>query len=254
MSKKYSRLLACLIYLFCLSQSHGFVSAAVYSLTNITDTLEGDSCSRIYAVKKIATPPVIDGVSGPDEWREAHPMEDIVLHWEKQKGQATLFKSSYDRKFFYFLFEATDSQTVTWPAIEQELDVIWEDRVELFFGCDPHFHKYYCLEIDALGRYLGNSGSIGQKIDVSWECKNCTFIGKTTASGFVVEGSIPLSTLLEMGVFMDGKPMITGVYRADFRETGKPKEPEMHWMSWVKSHSPTPNFHIPSSTGCFIFE
>jgi len=254
MHKKYNWVLVIFLILCSLPQSQAVVPTTDVARTGISTALDSDSCRSIYVVRKTSSSPQIDGVAANDEWNTANPLREIFLHWEEEKGQSTLFRSCYDDKFFYFVFEATDTQVVTWPAIEQELDVIWEDRVELFFGCDTQFRKYFCLEIDPLGRYLGNSGSIGQKIDVSWECKHCTFVGNNTPSGYVVEGSIPLSTLQEMGVYSEGKPMITGVYRADFKETGKPKEPEMHWMSWVKSFSPTPNFHIPSSTGCFVFE
>lgn len=213
-----------------------------------------DSCTKIYYVNKCSLPPLIDGVENDAAWKNAAVLSDIRLHWENQPGQATTFRALYDQTFLYFIFEATDIHPVVWQQTETEMDVVWEDRVELFFGCDRGFKKYFCFEIDPLGRYLDNSGSLGQKIEPAWQCAGCKFTGRQSSEKYIVEGTIPLSTLQEMGVYMPGKPMITGVYRADFISTGEPKAPEMHWMSWVKAASPTPNFHIPSSTGCFVFE
>ncbi len=205
-------------------------------------------------MNKVSKAPAIDGITEDILWGKAQLMEDLELHWEENAAQLTKYRAMYDDTHFYFLFEVQDADIVIWDTIENEIDVIWEDRVEMFFTPDRKFSTYYCLEIDPYGRHLSNSGSLGKKIDTSWECEGCKFVGKKHSSGYTMEGAIPIITLKKMGVY-DGKSIMNaGVYRADFSHTGKPREPEMHWISWIKSDSPKPNFHIPSSLGCFEFE
>jgi len=213
-----------------------------------------DTCQKVYTVRFVTVPPDIDGIAEIEVWGSANLMEDLLLHWEETPAQQTKYRGVYDKSNFYFLFEVRDTNIVIWDTIKNELDVIWEDRVEMFFTPDRKFQTYYCLEIDPFGRYLGNSGSLGKKIDITWECEGCQFEGKINKDGYILEGVIPLKTLESMGVYNVNSIMNAGVYRADFNETGIPEAPEMHWISWVKSESLKPNFHIPSSLGCFIFE
>lgn len=196
---------------------------------------------------------MVDGQVEESVWNAADEMSDLALHWETVLAQPTTYRALYDEKYLYFLFEVVDTNLVIWDSIKSEMDVIWEDRVEMFFTPDRKFQTYYCLEIDGRGRYLGNSGSLGKKIDPDWECEDCVFEGKITKSGYFLEGAIPLRTLQKMGIHVHGQKVNIGVYRADFTSTGNPKSPEMHWISWVKSDSVTPSFHIPSSLGCFEF-
>lgn len=216
--------------------------------------MPGDTCGKIYSVVYASRPPLIDGRVDSAAWNQAVLMDDLLLHWDGIHAQKTRYRAVYDAGYFYFVFEVTDTNIVIRPDIREEMDVVWEDRVEMFFTPDRRFSRYYCLEIDPLGRALENSGSLGKKIDVSWQCKDCRFKGEIHPGGYVLEGSIPLSTLRDMGVFKEGKRMNAGVYRADFTATADPASPDMKWISWVKSDSPTPNFHIPSSLGCFQFQ
>jgi hypothetical protein len=214
----------------------------------------GSDCQKEYRVKMTSRPPVVDGEIGPSEWADAVELADFTLHWETVPTPATSFKSVTDGENLYFSYSVTDNDLVLWEEVSDEMDVVMEDRVELFFAPDRSLKTYYCFEIDPLGRALDNSGSLGQKIDPDWDCPGAVFKGTVRENGYVLEGLIPLKSLQDIGVYTPGKIMLTGLYRAEFNNTGDPKAPDMHWISWIKPDSGTPNFHIPSSFGCWTVD
>jgi len=215
---------------------------------------EQDSCRKIYRIVKTKLPPVVDGNSGDSVWKDAHILQDLLLHWDLIPAQKTVFKGLYDASHFYFIFEVSDSSIVIRNNIDSEMDVIWEDRIELFFTPDRRFDRYYCLEIDPFGRALENSGALGKKIDAAWTCTDCKYSGTINEKGYILEGKIPISTFRKNGMQVPEIILNAGVYRADFTETNDPNAPGMQWISWLKADAQTPNFHLPSSMGCFIFD
>ena len=62
----------------------------------------------------------------------------------------------------------------------------------------------------------------------------------------IVEGSIPLKSLEEMGVISPDGEIRFGVYRADYYG---PQEEQVIWSSWIIPDAANPDFHIPSSLG-----
>lgn len=214
----------------------------------------GNDCQKEYRVKMASRPPVIDGEIGQFEWADATELTDFSLHWETVPAPVTSFKSVTDGENLYFVYSVADTDLVLWDEISDEMDVVMEDRVELFFAPDRSLKTYYCFEIDPLGRALDNSGSLGQKIDPDWNCPGVVFKGAVREKGYILEGLIPLKSLQDIGVYKPGKTMLAGLYRAEFNNTGDPRAPDMHWISWIKPDAETPNFHIPSSFGCWTVD
>ena len=122
--------------------------------------LPGNDCQKEYHVKRTSRPPVIDGEIGKSEWADAIELTDFSLHWETVPAPATSFKSVTDGENLYFVYSVADTDLVLWDEISDEMDVVMEDRVELFFAPDRSLKTYYCFEIDPLGRALDNSGSL----------------------------------------------------------------------------------------------
>ena len=68
--------------------------------------------------------------------------------------------------------------------------------------------------------------------------------------GYLLEWTIPLDELRALGC-LKGKEMITGVYRAEFSHG--PDGVVQDWISWIDPQVKTPDFHVPSSFGKFLF-
>ncbi len=91
----------------------------------------------------------------------------------------------------------------------------------------------------------------------------------TSEKGYVVEGRIPLATLVELGFprLAPGARIVCGLYRAEFSHDRSGKRvvvketihnrgrkldgppPLEEWMSWIDPKTPEPDFHVPSSLG-----
>ncbi|MEY3052028.1 MAG: hypothetical protein RLY31_1813 [Bacteroidota bacterium] len=213
-----------------------------------------EDCQKTYAVRRCDEAPQIDGHADPAEWSSALVLTDFSLPWESVTAPLTIFLALHDRDYLYFCYVVADTNLVLWNHVDEEMDIVYEDRVELFFAADRELDAYYCFEIDALGRALDNSGRLGMPIEPDWNCPGSLLKGMVREDGYTVEGRIPLASLAEMGVYRPGEPILTGLYRAEFNGTGHPRSPDMHWISWIRPDSEKPNFHIPSSFGCLVLE
>ena len=74
----------------------------------------------------------------------------------------------------------------------------------------------------------------------------------STATGYVVEGSIPHETFKALGLpsLVAGERMQVGVFRAEFSRGGDGRIVE-EWISWVRPGTEKPDFHVSSAFGWF---
>ncbi len=123
-----------------------------------------------------------------------------------------------------------------------------EDRVEVFFARDAALSRYFCVELDPLGRVHDYAASLYRKFDSSWNCPGLRAAGRITRGGYTVEASIPLTTLSEMmgRPVSRGATLRIGLFRAEFRQ-GALGDADDNWLSWVKPGTPKPDFHVPSA-------
>jgi hypothetical protein len=212
----------------------------------------------------------IDGRLDEPEWSRANVERHFTFPWKKADAPPTEFKALCDDQYLYFAFRAEDADIVVYDKLRDKMDVVFEDRVEMFFSCDPRMEKYYNLEIDSRGRTLDCRNSYYRKSDPTWSCKGLETAGVRLDKGYAVEGRIPLVTLVEMGLpkLKPGERILCGLYRAEFSHdrSGKPvvqKEtihnrgrrppegppPIEEWMSWIDPKTPEPDFHVPASLG-----
>jgi len=225
---------------------------------------------RTYYVRRLPEAKIqINGALDEPEWAKANVERHFVFPWKDEPAPATEFMAFCDRENFYFAFRAEDSDLFVLDKLRDDLDEVFEDRVELYFSCDNMMKKYYCLEIDPRGRVLDYSGSYYRQLDMKWRCEGLEAVGKTTEGGYVIEGRIPRITLMLMGA--DGR-FLCGLYRAEFSHdrSGKPVEqketlhhrgrkfdgvpPIENWISWIDPKTPEPDFHVPSSLGWLRIE
>lgn len=212
----------------------------------------------------------LDGKADDPVWSRANVERQFRFPWKKGVvAPATEFRALCDDNYLYFTFQAEDTDIFTLDTLRDKEDICFEDRVEMFFSVDRGMSKYYGLEIDPLGRVYDYKCAYYRDRDTDWSCSGLETKSSTTPSGYVVEGRIPLESLVKMGFprLSPGVRVLCGLYRAEFSHdrSGKPVEqketihnhgrklditpPVEDWISWIDPKTPEPDFHVPSSLG-----
>jgi hypothetical protein len=145
-------------------------------------------------------------------------------------------------------FEAEDDDVVVEKEFSGEPTLDREDRVEIFFACDSDLDRYYCLEIDPLGRVHDYSAAYYRKFDSTWNCPGLQTAGRIHLGGYTVEAAIPLKTLSDLlnRPIAAGSTLRVGIFRAEFRK-GSLGDADDNWLSWIKPKAAKPDFHVPSA-------
>jgi hypothetical protein len=102
--------------------------------------------------------------------------------------------------------------------------------------------------MDPMGRVLDYKAVFYRIFDYEWTWPGSHQLNVKsafTASGYIVEGSITLDSLRELGL-LNGNEIQAGLYRGECLSL---RDHEFAWISWVKPSSDRPDFHIPSSFG-----
>lgn len=190
----------------------------------------------------------IDGDPSETAWRQAPAIREFAFPWSRRTAPATEFRAFADRDRLYFAFTVRDDDVVVEREWAGESTLDREDRVEIFFARDPALQRYYCLEIDPLGRVHDYAASHYRQFDSGWACAGLRAAGKVQPDGYTVEGSIPLGTLAELtGQPVEpGASLRVGIFRAEFRRDARGEAPD-NWLSWVKPAADQPDFHVPSA-------
>lgn len=140
---------------------------------------------------------------------------------------------------FRFVFEVNDSTLTVNENPQAELDLLNDDRVEIFFSADSAMTCYYGAEMTPAGHTLDYKAKFYRDIDYAWNFSTLKLECEHTDMHYTVSGSIDLQELEAMGLNLkDGFYM--GVFRADYRADGS-----VNWYSAVKSDDVSPDFHKP---------
>ena len=198
---------------------------------------------------------IIDGLLNESAWKSANIINRFTLPWENLKPQTTEFKALYDNDNFYFSFSVIDTEIVALDSIKTEEDLVYEDRVEIYFAFDDKLEKpYYCVEVDSKGRFLDYRTTFPRQFDFDVSWGNIKSAAVTNNNGYTVEAAIPLAEMKKLGYKINGDKtkLKVAVFRADFEKTVNDTL-KKHWQSWIDPKVTEPDFHVPSSFGNFIF-
>ncbi|MHC4394024.1 MAG: carbohydrate-binding family 9-like protein [Planctomycetota bacterium] len=210
-------------------------------------------CPKIYDVHYLPKTQInIDGTLNEPQWDKAALEKDFIFPWEQTTAPITEFRALCDDDFFYFSFQLCDQYPVFEKNFDSESVVDAEDRVEIFFTRDDELEKYFCLEVDPLGRVHDYAASHYRRFDSDWDCAGLRTAAVITKTGYTVEASIPLKTLDALGLpsLHTGDILKAGLFRAEFSRTPDSKL-QQRWISWVDLSKHKPDFHIPPAFGCF---
>lgn len=237
---------------------------------NTTTTTAADSpTSANPAVANMATTPhydvvfrdgevTVDGKTDEEVWDDVLDISGSFHYpWEAKEAPKTVFKAFNDGTDLYFYFESEDPEVLMeeeWKDDESTVDV--EDRVEIFLAQGPvdkptteGMPLYYGVEIDADGRVHDYSIEYYRDFDSTWNLEGLNTAATETDNGYIVEGSIPLATLKDLGILKDNNSLRIGLYRAEFSTQDGKEELLNEWISWVDPKTEAPDYHVDSSFG-----
>lgn len=219
-----------------------------------------ESVESVYVVKIVPEAGItVDGELGEPAWGRAGTLIDFEDPWTRNLASGTAasvaettFKAIADDKNLYFAFTCRENTPKVERMWQGKKTLNNEDRVEIYFAPDENLDPYYCVEIDPEGRVHDFAASLPRRFDESWSMPGLRTAGKKTASGYVVEGSIPLASLEALGLppARPGQSWRVGLFRADLGKAGAGSD---RWITWVRPNSEKPDFHTPSAFGVFRF-
>ncbi len=234
-----------------------------------------DPDTNTYGVAKVAQSDMqLDGRLEEPAWGKAKVEDRFTFPWKKSAAPSTKFRAFYDDSFLYFAFQVEDADIVALDRLRDEEDQVFEDRVELYFAADEELKKYFCVEIDSLGRIFDYQGAFYRKLDPAWNWRGPQAAAARDSRGYTVEGRIPLAAFESLGfpALRAGSKIRVGLYRAEFSHdrSGRPVEqretihnrgrkldgppPIEDWISWVDPQTKEPDFHVPTALGWFVLK
>ncbi|MCZ4694031.1 hypothetical protein DWB61_02990 [Ancylomarina euxinus] len=143
----------------------------------------------------------------------------------------TSFRALYDENYFYFRFDVEDNNVLTHVKDDRGMEIIDSDRAEVFFRQDETLNPYYCLEMNARGRVIDYITQYYRDFDYEWQwlgTENLNIKGSENKDGYIVEGSIRLSSLIELGL-LKNNTMEVSLYRGYRMKLPKPKA-QLRWI------------------------
>ena len=192
---------------------------------------------------------LIDGRIIEELWTNVKADTGFTFPWEKGLVPATEFRIFYDSGNLYYAFIVQDDEIVCRQHVEEEEDIIGEDRVEMYFTPDDKLEKYYCFEVDPMGRILDYSSSFPRRFDFEWDWRGLVAAAVMTEKGYSVEGKIPLASFRALGFQAGARQNLRmAVFRAQASRNPDSTIAE-HWISWIDPGVSEPDFHVPSAFG-----
>lgn len=186
-------------------------------------------------------------------WSDAVVLREFRFPWENRSAPATEFRALWDGARLFFRFDCEDGDLVLGEGRDAKEKVMGSDRAEVFFARDLALDPYYALEMDPRGEVLAYEARYYRRMNWEWSFPGLEVRAEIRRTGYVVEGSIPLATLRELGVLRAGEAaLLAGVFRAEFHHQGEAVHPG--WMSWVDPRTEKPDFHVPAAFGRFELE
>ncbi|MEO0415508.1 MAG: sugar-binding protein, partial [Verrucomicrobiota bacterium] len=183
----------------------------------------------------------------------AESLTDFSLPWKSAQAPRTSFQAWTADGDFHFHFDIEDHDIVLGETGSDDDRALASDRAEIFLASAADLSPcYYALEMAPSGLAFVSKVKFHRKVDASFNMPGLEFTGSLLAHGYTVTGKIALSTLRELNL-IHNQQMIAGLYRAEFSHSTN-GDITKDWISWVDPLTPTPDFHVPSSFGRFIFD
>ena len=192
----------------------------------------------------------LDASHPATEWRNAGPVV-FCSDWQGKNpdpGRETRVRVLWSRQTFYLRFECRYRELHLFNDAEANgrRDHLWDrDVAEAFLQPDPSRERYYReFEISPNGMWIDLDVFPGGIADLTSGLRRSVALDEK-AHTWTAELAIPLKALT--GSF-DPK----SVWRANFYRVEGAEEPRAY-LAWQPTHSPKPDFHVPSAFGKLRF-
>ena len=164
------------------------------------------------------------------------------------------FRALHDDRWVYCYFGVQDNNILTYVNESKKEEVLYGDRVEIFFAADDDLRSYYCLEIDPNARVYDYVASHYRRFDAAWQWPSGQLRIETNKSenGYEVAMAIGKESLTNLELIQNQR-IRAGIFRGKCMEINFNQD-RMQWISWVPPQSPFPDFHVPSAFGALILE
>jgi hypothetical protein len=187
-------------------------------------------------------------------WNDSQILSDFSYPWENVASPLLEFGALYDDHWLYCNFVVQDEPVLTYIHESKKEEVLFGDRVEIFFATEQSLGRYYCLEIDPNGRVYDYEASHYRKFNADWQwpSEHLHVGAKKSDGGYEVSVAIGMKSLRNLGLIHNGG-LLAGIFRGKCMAINL-NEDRMRWISWVTPDSSFPDFHVPSAFGVLRLE
>ena len=193
----------------------------------------------------------VDATHLAREWQKAAPVI-FSTNWRGQNpdpARETQVRVLWSPETLYLRFDCRYQELYVFPDSDPNgrRDHLWDrDVVEAFLQPDPSRERYYKeFEVSPNGMWVDLDIFPGGRADLKSGMTRSVVLHESR-HGWAAELAIPMRSLTAS---FDTK----AIWRANFFRIEGTKKPR-HYMAWQPTHSPQPNFHVPSAFGKMRFE
>ena len=200
-------------------------------------------------VNKVQEELIITGRGDNPLWQSATELSDFSYPWEQQTPPITSFRALHNQNRLYCFFQVKDDNVQVLVKSNHKSEVVFSDRVELFFRENEKMSPYYCLEIDPHGRIFDYEAVHYRQFNYNWTWPAGQLIVKSSINndGYIVEILVSKKSLEALGL-LKGNKIEAGLFRANCSKITDDNS-QIKWISWAKPESSRADFHIPSAFG-----
>ena len=228
-----------------LAARSGFLLVALL-LVGMTNAMAQDEITAVRVDREIA----LDAAHPAAEWERATPVV-FSADWQGNNadpGRQTKVRALWTSATLYLRFECRYRELFVFSDSDANgrRDQLWDrDVAEAFLQPDPSRERYYReFEVSPNGMWIDLDIFPGGRSDQKSGMTRSVHLDEKSHT-WAAELAIPMRSLTE---HFDPN----AVWRANFFRVEGLREPR-HYLAWQATHSPQPNFHVPSAFGKMRF-
>lgn len=200
---------------------------------------------------RVRQPIALDAAHPANDWQRATPIS-FCRDWQGQNpdpGRETTVRVLWSPQTLYLRFECRYRELHVFEDAgpNGRRDHLWDrDVAETFLQPDPSRERYYKeFEVSPNGYWIDLDISPGPLADLQSGLTRSVVLDEANKT-WAAELAIPMKALAK-----EFDPH--AVWRVNFFRVEGREEPR-HYYAWQATHTPKPNFHVPSAFGRMRFE